>query len=68
MVEWTVDNHDRRTVFKHDSPGIILLVGFNRKYSTSASPFLACAEQGATVKPVLSGPVLNGHPLLSGQL
>ena len=21
-----------------------------------------------TVKPVLSGPVLNGHPLLSGQL
>ena len=23
---------------------------------------------GNTVKPVLSGPVLNGHPLLSGQL
>ena len=22
----------------------------------------------STVKPVLSGPVLNGHPLLSGQL
>ena len=23
---------------------------------------------GTTVKPVLSGPVLNGHPLLNGQL
>ena len=23
---------------------------------------------GSTVKPVLSGPLLNGHPLLSGQL
>ena len=25
-------------------------------------------ELSFTVKPVLSGPVLNGHPLLSGQL
>ena len=25
-------------------------------------------EHKTTVKPVLSGPVLNGHPLLSGQL
>ena len=25
-------------------------------------------DKQGTVKPVLSGPVLNGHPLLSGQL
>ena len=33
----------------------------------SMVPFLLYSVSN-TVKPVLSGPVLNGHPLLSGQL
>ena len=40
----------------------------NDFFKTKATNHGTTASILTTVKPVLSGPVLNGHPLLSGQL
>ena len=43
---------------------IIKPTAYNRDFTV----FYTLGQKEVTVKPVLSGPVLNGHPLLNGQL